>query len=74
MDEAMKKELKFGVKGTWHKPASERTKAIDIPAVVLEQTPEGVIYIFTFKSITRGWKNLSGRTATIFPSDFTPYE
>lgn len=62
-------KLTFGTYGTWHKPALERTKKKDVPAVVLEQTKEGVIYIFTFE---KGQRNLTYRTATIFPSDFTP--
>jgi len=61
----------FGTKGIWHKPESEDSKARDIPAVVLEQTPEGVLYIFTTEPIVKGSKNLTYRTATIFPSDFT---
>lgn len=61
----------FGQKGIWHKPASENTKAKDIPAVILEETKEGVIYIFTFEPILKGANNLTYRTATIFPSDFT---
>lgn len=69
----MKKEvLKFGDRGTWHCPASEEFKATNIKAVVLEQTKGGLLYIFTMRPIRKGWNNLSLRTATIFPSDFTP--
>ena len=64
--------LVFGTRGIWHKPASERTKKQDVPAIVLEQLPEGGIYIFTLKPHLRGYKNIHGRIATIFPSDFTP--
>ena len=60
-------KLNFGQKGIWHKPASEEKKAKNIKAVVLEQTPEGLLYIFTYD---RSEKTLTGRTATIFPSDF----
>ena len=68
----MKKKFKFGDRGIWHMPASETTKADDIPSVVLEQTKEGILYIFTDRPIQRGYNNLTWRTATIFPSDFTP--
>lgn len=61
------KKYFFGDKGTWLKPASERTKAKKVRAVVLEQTKEGVLYIFTYE---KGQRNLTYRTATIFPSDF----
>lgn len=60
----------FGDKGVWRCPASENHKAQRIPAVVLEHTKEGALYIFTFKPIRKGWNNLTGRTATILPSDF----
>ena len=63
-------KYKFGDKGIWKCPASEDHKAQRIPAVVLEQLKTGVLYIFTARPIRRGWENLSGRTATIFPSDF----
>ena len=59
---------KFGTPGIWHKPASERTKAKDVPAVILEQVKGGLLYIFT---LDRKASNLTYRTATIFPSDFT---
>lgn len=62
----------FGDRGIWHCPASEQRKAQDIPAVVLEQTKEGCLYIFTDRPIIRGYNNLTYRTATITPSDFTP--
>lgn len=63
------KKLSFGTYGIWHKPASETTKKKDVRAVVLEQLePAGLLYIFTFE---KGMKNLTYRTATIFPSDFT---
>lgn len=65
----MKKEYYFGQKGFWNRPAWERGKAKKIPCVVLEQTSGGVLYIFTFDKKA---KNLSMRTATIFPSDFIP--
>ena len=61
----------FGVKGIWHKPASENTQARDIPATVLEAKKMGVIYIFTTEPIIRGYDSLTNRTATIFPSNFT---
>ena len=57
----------FGEKGIWHRPASERTKAKDIPAMILEEVKGGLLYIFTLEKTE---KNLTGRTATIFPSDF----
>lgn len=62
------KKYKFGDKGIWHRPASETTKAKKIPAVVLEQTKEGLLYIFAYGDKTA--RNLSAKTATIFPSDF----
>lgn len=70
----VKRKFAFGTRGIWHSPASEENniKAQDIPVVVLEETKEGVLYIFTMRSIRRGWNNLTYRTATIFPSDFTP--
>ena len=61
------KKFVFGQKGIWHRSASEHRKAKDIPCVVLEDL--GVLYIFTFD---KKEKNLTGRTATIFHSDFTP--
>jgi hypothetical protein len=69
-----KNKFKFGDRGIWHCPASEDHKAQDLEAVVLEQTKEGLLYLFTKKTIRRGWNNLSYRTATIFPSDFTPHD
>ena len=68
----MKEQYNFGIRGIWHMPASETTKAKDMPCVVLEQTPEGVLYIFTDKPMRPGFNNLTGRTASIMPSDFTP--
>lgn len=67
-------DFKFGDKGTWKSPGSEenKIKPARIPAVVLEQTKEGLLYIFTLKPTRRGWNNLSYRTATIFPSDWIP--
>lgn len=62
------RKYKFGDRGIWHRPASETTKAKDIEAVILEEVEGGLIYIFTFEKKA---KNLSYRTATIFPSDFT---
>ena len=61
----------FGQKGVWHKPASERTKKKDVPAVILEEVIVGtakLLYIFTYE---KRQPNLTGRVATIFPSDFT---
>jgi len=65
------KTFKFGDRGIWHCPASDDRKKQDIPAVVLEQTKEGVLYIFTDFPIRKKYNNLTYRTATIFPSDFT---
>jgi len=67
----MEKKLKFGDTGTWHKPASDDSKAKDIRATILEHCPEGCLYIFTEKPIKRGYNNLHWRTATISPSDFS---
>ena len=63
-------KLQEGCKGIWKKPESERTKAKDVPAVVLETTlvgEAGLLYIFTYDKKA---SNLTYRTATIFPSDF----
>lgn len=60
----------FGQKGIWRKPASEQSKAKRMKARVLEQTPEGLLYIFTDEPMVKGANNLTYRTATIFPSDF----
>lgn len=67
---AVDKRYVFGQKGIWHCPASDDHKARDIKARVLEQTPEGLLYIFTDEPIIKGAKNLTYRTATIFPVDF----
>lgn len=64
----MKNKFVFGQKGIWHRPAWDRGKAKDIPCVVLEHCKEGVLYIFTLEKKA---VNLTLRTATIFPSDFT---
>jgi hypothetical protein len=64
----MKKDLLFGTKGIWHKPASEEEKARDIPAVILEVLENGTVYIFTFDKKA---KCLTDRTATIFDCDFS---
>lgn len=66
-----KNKFKFGDRGIWHVPASEQYEAKDVEAVVLEQTKEGLLYVFASKPIRKGWENLTYRTATIFPSDFT---
>lgn len=68
----MKKQFKFGDRGIWKCPASEHHKAQKIPAVVLEHSKLGTLYIFTDRPIVRGYNNLSYRTATILPSDFIP--
>lgn len=65
-----KQKYIFGMMGIWHMPASENTKARDIKAVVLEQVKGGLLYIFTLEPTVKGAKNLTYRTATIFPSDF----
>ena len=65
-------KYKFGDRGIWHRPKSERKKAKDIPVVVLEQVKvgdAGLLYIFTYEKPMP--RNLTYRTATIFPSDFT---
>ena len=67
----MKLKFKFGDTGTWHKSASERTKAEDIPAVVLEDKANGTMYIFMAFPPKGSFNNLTGRTATIPYTDFT---
>lgn len=67
----MTKQFVFGMMGIWHMPASEQSKARDIKAIVLEQTKEGCLYIFTLEPIEKGAKNLTYRTATILTADFT---
>ena len=66
------KKYKFGDEGIWHMPASEEHKKKDLKCKVLEQLPGGLLYIFTDVPMIKGAKNLTYRTATIFPSDFTP--
>jgi hypothetical protein len=61
----------FGVKGVWHKSASENTHARDIPATILELNKMGLLYIFTSEPIIRGYDSLNNRTATVFADDFT---
>lgn len=70
----MPARFKFGDRGIWKMPGSSenKIKPARIPAVILEQTKEGLLYIFTDKPIRRGWDNLTFRTATIFPSDWIP--
>ncbi len=63
---------KFGTKGIWHKPASENTKARNIPAVVLEHHKNGPLYLFTLEPIVKGHDNLTNRTVTTLQSDFSP--
>lgn len=64
--------FKFGDRGIWKKPANDDQAAMDMPCRVLEQTKEGLLYIFTDKPMIRGHSNLTMRTATIFFSDFIP--
>lgn len=70
----MEKGFVFGTRGIWHKPENDDGQAEDIEAVILEQTKQGPLYIFTMKPIKRGWENLTHRTATILPCDFSPFE
>ena len=60
----------FGMMGIWHMPASEKQKARDIKAFVLEQVKGGLLYIYTLEPIMKGMNNLTYRTATILKSDF----
>lgn len=63
------KKYKFGDRGKWTQPESERTKARIYNVVVLESVRDGLLYIFILdKSI----KNLTYRTFTIFEKDFIP--
>lgn len=62
-------ELKFGCRGIWNVPASEQKKACKMEAVVLDKVLGACIEIFITQENTKK-KNLTYRTATIFPSDF----
>lgn len=64
-------DYKFGTKITWHCSGGERGKDRDIPAVILEKTKVGVIYIFTMEPIVKGYDTISNRTTTVFPQDIT---
>lgn len=65
---------KFGTKGIWHKPASENTKARDIPATILQHFENGVIYLFTQEGVGGKHDTLTNRTVTTLLSDFTRSE
>lgn len=54
--------------GEWHASESETRKARDIPAIVLEENPDGTLYIFLPEE--KG-KTILDKTATIFKRDFT---
>lgn len=69
----MTKKLQFGQNGIWHMPASEELKARDILCTVLEETKEGVLYLFTNEPIEGKREYLNNRTVTIFKKDFTPF-
>ena len=71
--EKRNKKYVFGTRGIWRMPANEERgyKEKEMPCTVLEQTPDGILYIFTDKPMRPGFKNLTGRTASILPSDFT---
>lgn len=68
-----KNKLEFGTKGIWHKSNNEYSKGGDIPAIVLEETKEGLLYIYVLEQVTKGNREtIQNRVTTIFKRDFTP--
>lgn len=65
----MKDIIKFGTKGVWHKSASDKRKAEDVPVIAIRHWKKmGVLLVYEFESKST---HVIGLFHTIFAREFT---